>query len=124
MSWTLPRVVGVARAREIILTDCVLNADEAVRLGVLSRLVADDEVQGEAMRVARTLANGPTAAYAGIRRLVAESTGRSLSEQLDAEAEAIAAAATTPHGHRGCRRVRREAAPRLRVDRPGLSDCG
>ncbi len=68
---------------------------------MLSRLVADDEVQGEAMRVARTLANGPTAAYAGIRRLVAESTGRSLSEQLDAEAEAIAAAATTPTGIEG-----------------------
>ncbi|ETT29142.1 enoyl-CoA hydratase-related protein [Rhodococcus aetherivorans] len=101
MSWTLPRIVGVARAREIILTDCVLNADEAVRLGVLSRLVADDEVPGEAMRVARTLANGPTAAYAGIRQLLADSAGRSLSEQLDAEAAAIAAAANGPTGIEG-----------------------
>jgi len=101
MSWTLPRVVGVARAREMILTDAVVAADEAVRLGLLSRLVADDEVQSEALRVARTLANGPTAAYAGIRRLVADSQHRTLAEQLVAELASISAAAVSPTGLEG-----------------------
>lgn len=101
MSWTLPRVVGIARAREMILTDTVLGADEAVRLGVLSRLVADDEIESEAVRIARTLANGPTAAYAGIRRLVGDSPHRTLAEQLDAELESISSAAVSPTGIEG-----------------------
>ncbi|SUE13561.1 enoyl-CoA hydratase [Rhodococcus gordoniae] len=101
MSWTLPRIVGPARAREIIMTDAVIGADEAVRLGLLSRLVADGEIQGEGLRLARTLAHGPTQSYASIRSLVAESAGRSLSEHLDAEAAAISAAATSPTGIEG-----------------------
>ena len=76
MSWTLPRAVGPARAREILLTDAVLNADEAVRLGILSRLVPEEDLQDEAMRVARSLVSGPTTAYARIRELLAESADR------------------------------------------------
>ncbi|MFC9787962.1 enoyl-CoA hydratase/isomerase family protein [Rhodococcus sp. NPDC127528] len=101
MSWTLPRIVGVARAREILLTDAVLGADEAVRLGVLSRLVGDDEVKDEALRVARTLAAGPTSAYAGIKRLLAGSGAATLSEQLDAETASISAAAVSVAGREG-----------------------
>ncbi|MEE2056554.1 enoyl-CoA hydratase/isomerase family protein [Rhodococcus artemisiae] len=101
MSWTLPRVVGLARARELIITDAVISAEEGVRLGLLSRIVGDDEIQGEALRIARTLAHGPTAAYAGIHRLVNDSVHRSLSEQMDAEAASISAASTTPTGIEG-----------------------
>lgn len=101
MSWMLPKVVGLARARELILTDAVIGADEAVRLGLLSRIVTDDEIQAESLRLARTLAHGPTAAYGGIRRLVGDSVSRSLSDQLDAEAAAISAASVTPTGIEG-----------------------
>ncbi|MGW6379095.1 enoyl-CoA hydratase/isomerase family protein [Rhodococcus sp. NPDC055112] len=101
MSWTLPRIVGIAKAREILLTDAVIGGDEAVRLGILSRLVGDDEIREEALRVARTLAAGPTAAYAGIKRLLAQSGERSLSEQLDAETASISAAAAGPTGREG-----------------------
>lgn len=101
MSWTLPRIVGPARAREMIMTDAVIGADEAIRLGLLSRLVAEGEIQSESMRIARTLADGPTRSYGVIRRLVAESADRSLSEHLDAEARAISEAATTPTGIEG-----------------------
>ena len=55
----------------------------------------------EALRIARTLAHGPTQSYASIRKLVAESDSRSLSDHLDAEAAAISAAATTPTGIEG-----------------------
>ncbi|MFE5705701.1 enoyl-CoA hydratase [Rhodococcus sp. ACS1] len=101
MSWTLPRIVGDARAREILITDAVLSGDEAVRLGILSRLVGDDVVQDEALRLARTLAAGPTSSYSGIKTLVRDSRSRTLAEQLDAEAESIAAAADSPVGREG-----------------------
>jgi 2-(1,2-epoxy-1,2-dihydrophenyl)acetyl-CoA isomerase len=101
MSWTLPRIVGIARAREILLTDAVLSGDEAVRLGILSRLVGDDVVQDEALRLARTLAAGPTSSYSGIKTLLSASTTRTLAEQLDAEAASIAVAADSPIGREG-----------------------
>lgn len=101
MSWTLPRIVGASRAREILLTDAVLNGDEACRLGLLSRLVEDDRIQDEALRVARTLAAGPTASYAGIKALFGSSRTNTLSEQLAAETASISAAADGPTGREG-----------------------
>ncbi|WP_067658640.1 enoyl-CoA hydratase/isomerase family protein [Nocardia harenae] len=101
MSWTLPRLVGAGRAREILLTDAVLSADEAVRIGILSRLVPDEEVQAEALRLARTLAAGPRSAYATIKSLLLSSRTATLSDQLDSEAEAIAASANSATGHEG-----------------------
>ncbi|GAA4476040.1 enoyl-CoA hydratase-related protein [Rhodococcus olei] len=101
MSWTLPRIVGARKAREIILTDAILDAEEAVRLGVLTRIVGDDDVQAEAMTLAQSLASGPTSSYAGIKSLLARSEESSLSDQLDAEAASISAAAGGPTGREG-----------------------
>ncbi|MEV0245892.1 enoyl-CoA hydratase-related protein [Nocardia sp. NPDC050712] len=101
MSWTLPRVVGLGRAREILLTDAVLDAEEAVRLGLLSRLVADEDVRAEALTLARTLATGPRSTFATMKTLLAQSDSSTLSDQLDAERDAIAAAASTPAGQEG-----------------------
>lgn len=101
MSWNLPRIVGTRRAREIILTDAILDAEEAVRVGILSRLVADDDVKAEALKVAQGFAAGPTSSYAGIKALLARSGESTLSDQLDAEAASISAAATGPAGREG-----------------------
>ncbi|MGW0174868.1 enoyl-CoA hydratase-related protein [Rhodococcus sp. NPDC003322] len=101
MSWNLPRIVGARRAREIILTDAILDAEEAVHLGVLSRTVADDEVQSEALKVAQGLAAGPTSSYAGIKTLLARSEESTLSDQLDAEAASISSAAGSAAGREG-----------------------
>ncbi|OZD13088.1 enoyl-CoA hydratase [Rhodococcus sp. 06-156-3C] len=101
MSWLLPRIVGVARAREILLTDSVLAADEAVKLGLLSRLVPLGEVRDEAARVAESFAGGPVSTYRRIRQLLAGSPDRSLTDHLDAEAAAISAAAVSPAGIEG-----------------------
>ncbi len=101
MSWLLPRIVGIGRAREILLTDATLTGEEAARLGILSRLVADDAVQEEASRLARTLAAGPRSSAAAIRALLDRSAGTTLAEQLDLERDSIAAAANSPAGREG-----------------------
>lgn len=101
MSWNLPRIVGARRAREILLTDAILDAEESVRLGLLSRTVADEDVRAEALTLAQRLAAGPTSSYAGIKALLARSEESTLSDQLDAEAETISAAAATPAGREG-----------------------
>lgn len=101
MSWTLPRIVGSGRAMDILLNDSIINGEDAVRLGILSRLVGDDIVDSEAERLARTLANGPTSAYQGIKRLLTASESTTLTEQLDAESASISAAASSPAGVEG-----------------------
>jgi 2-(1,2-epoxy-1,2-dihydrophenyl)acetyl-CoA isomerase len=101
MSWNLPRIVGAARAKEIILTDAVIDSEDAVRLGILSRVVADDDVAAEALRVAESIAAGPRSAHAGIKALLALSATSSLSDQLDRETAAIAASAESPTGREG-----------------------
>lgn len=101
MSWTLPRIVGAGHAMDILLNDSIINGEEAVRLGILSRLVGDEIVAAEAERVARTIAVGPTAAYEGIKSLLAKSESSTLAEQLDAETASISAAAASPTGREG-----------------------
>ncbi len=101
MSWTLPRIVGAARARHILLTDRVLDASEALALGLVSTVVDDGEVAGEAERLATGLAAGPTDALGRIKRLLGEAPTRDLDTHLDAEAEAIAASAAGPQGREG-----------------------
>ncbi|NLU81563.1 enoyl-CoA hydratase-related protein [Rhodococcus sp. HNM0569] len=101
LTWSLPRLVGLGRAREILLTDETLGADEAARIGILARLVGDDLVQDEALRLARTIAAGPTPAYRGTKALLSASRTSTLTEQLDAEAASISAAADTPTGREG-----------------------
>jgi len=101
MSWLLPRIVGTSRAAEILLTDAVLGADEAVRLGILSRTVADDEVRAEALRVAQSFVTGPRATYAAMKKLLAQSPTATLDQQLDAERDSISAAANSSTGTEG-----------------------
>lgn len=101
MTWTLPRVVGAARAREIILTDRPIKADEARTLGILSRVVDDADVRSEAEAVAATIAAGPRSALSATRRLLGSSPTVSLAEQLLAEAASISARSGEPEGIEG-----------------------
>ncbi|MDN5749252.1 MAG: enoyl-CoA hydratase/isomerase family protein [Pseudonocardia sp.] len=93
MSWTLPRIVGAGRAREILLTDRVLGADEAYAAGILTAVVDDAEVAAEAEHTAHRLAQGPTVALGRIKRLLAAAPAATLDAHLDAEAQAISASA-------------------------------
>ena len=81
-SWWLPRLVGVAKAKELLLLPRTVRADEALELGLASRVVDDEELAGAAAELAAQLAAGPTLAYASIRRAVAFSAGHDLADSL------------------------------------------
>jgi 2-(1,2-epoxy-1,2-dihydrophenyl)acetyl-CoA isomerase len=101
MTWALPRVVGAARARDIILNNRILNASEALELGLLSQVVEDDHVLATAEAAASSLAAGPWQALSATRRLLNASATATLSEQLDAEAQSISTLAGQPDGIEG-----------------------
>lgn len=101
MSHTLPRAIGRTRFMDLLMTGGMLTADEALACGVVSRVVDDAEVAAAATALAKQLADGPTGSYARLKTLVREGEGRSLREQLDAEAKAIGVSAGSEDGKEG-----------------------
>ena len=89
-SWTLPRLIGTARAKELLMFPRTIPATEALELGMVSRVVRPQELATVVGEVARTLAAGPTLAYGSIRRAIAFSAGHPLSESLAQEADLMA----------------------------------
>jgi 2-(1,2-epoxy-1,2-dihydrophenyl)acetyl-CoA isomerase len=85
-SWSLPRLVGMRNAMEIMLLGERFDALAAQRLGLVNRVVPANELDASALSLARSLAAGPALALANTRRLLRDSWSRSLSEQLQAEA--------------------------------------
>ncbi|GAA4901974.1 enoyl-CoA hydratase/isomerase family protein [Streptomyces coeruleoprunus] len=87
MSWTLPRLVGPSRAADLLLFPRSLSAQEAYELGLVNKLVPAADLAEEATAVARTLAAGPTLAYAAIKESMAYGAGHTLDEALAKEDE-------------------------------------
>ena len=100
-SWSLPRLVGLRRALELVLTNRILDANEALEWGIVTRVVEDGSLETEAAALATTLAEGATVALGGAKRLVRESFARPLELQLRLETEVLAAAAGTDAGREG-----------------------
>ena len=88
-SWTLPRLVGQAKATQMLMLAEPVPAEEALRLGLLTRLTGtDDEVLPAAQELAARLSAGPTVAYAQIKRQLLIGACAPLDQALAAEAEA------------------------------------
>ncbi len=113
LTWTLPRAVGAARARHILLTDRMLDAAEALAWGLVATVVPDDEVSAQALELAQRLADGPTGALGRTKRLL-RAEDRGLAAQLDAEADAIAESAAGAEGREGMAAFRERRPPRFR----------
>ncbi|MCX5063233.1 MULTISPECIES: enoyl-CoA hydratase/isomerase family protein [unclassified Streptomyces] len=111
VSWSLPRLIGPKQALDLLLTNRRVPAAEAAALGLVSRVVAADQLAAEAARTAGTLCQGPTAAFGATRRLVAAALTSDLSSQLDREARALAAAAVSEAGREGVAAFLAKRAP-------------
>jgi 2-(1,2-epoxy-1,2-dihydrophenyl)acetyl-CoA isomerase len=111
-SWSLPRLVGRAKAIELLMLAESVPAAEAQRIGLLTRLVdADDQVLPAAQELAARLAAGPTVAYAQIKRQVDIGMTGTLPDALDAEAHA-------QHVSGGTRDHREATAAFVRKEKP------
>jgi 2-(1,2-epoxy-1,2-dihydrophenyl)acetyl-CoA isomerase len=86
-SWTLPRLVGTARATELLMLAEPIGSAAALELGLLTSVVPDDQVPAAAAALAERLAAGPTMAFAAIKEGLLYSSSHSLRESLEKEAE-------------------------------------
>ena len=86
-SWTLPRLVGHAKAIELLMFPDTIRAEEAKALGLVNRVVPDEELADAARSLATLLASGPTLAFGAIKRSVAFGSAHALAETLGIEDE-------------------------------------
>jgi len=96
LSWLLPRAVGQVRALELLLTQRVLRAEEALAWGLVTEVAAGSALE-RAGELAAAIAAGPAEAYGQARRLVRGAAERSRAETGADEARTIARAVTTPY---------------------------
>ena len=83
-TWFLPRVIGVSRALEMLWTGRVVDATEAERIGMVSRVVPDADVRSEALKLARNIAAQPPHAVSLMKRAVYQGlSGGTLAAHLD-----------------------------------------
>jgi 2-(1,2-epoxy-1,2-dihydrophenyl)acetyl-CoA isomerase len=110
-TWFLPRIVGTRRALELALTNRVLTAHEALDWGLVTRVVPDGDVAGEAQALAARLAAGPTRSFGAAARLLRGSLDESLETQMERESEELSAAAARPDAAEGLAAFVEKRAP-------------
>lgn len=94
-TYLLPRIVGRAKAKEIVFTYRMIDAKEALELGIVQKLVEPDELMKEAYEMAAKFADGPTFAFAMGKRLINRCYETDLHTALHMEALSQALAANS-----------------------------
>jgi 2-(1,2-epoxy-1,2-dihydrophenyl)acetyl-CoA isomerase len=100
-TYYLPRLIGARRTLELMLTNRVLSAAEALDWGLVNRVVPDDDLEDATAELAAALADGPTTAFGETKKLVLTSGGESLESQMELESRGIADASRRPDGEEG-----------------------
>jgi len=97
----LARLIGLRRAQELLFTNRMLTASEALAWNLVTRVVPDADVSAQAEQLARELAAGPTRAFGGVKRLLLAAASTGLETQMELETELIADAACGADGREG-----------------------
>jgi 2-(1,2-epoxy-1,2-dihydrophenyl)acetyl-CoA isomerase len=93
-SWLLPRVVGLPRAKELIFTADIVDAAEASRIGLVSRVVPAAELATVTRALAERIAQGPPKVLAMAKHMINRAASTDLGSALDVEAFSQAIAIT------------------------------
>jgi 2-(1,2-epoxy-1,2-dihydrophenyl)acetyl-CoA isomerase len=111
-TFLLPRAVGYKRAMELLLTNRVLDAGQALDWGLVNEVVDDDKLVDTAAALAARFAAGPVGAFGAVKRLLADAEP-GLEGQLCREGRSIAARGTSEEGREGIAAFLAKRAPRF-----------
>jgi enoyl-CoA hydratase/carnithine racemase len=113
-TWFLPRVVGTAKAFELIFTGDSIDANEALRLGIVNAVVAPEELMAETRKLARKIADGPPVAIALAKRAIYHNEDVDLRAGLEFETFAQGLCRETEDSKEGVRAFIEKRAPVFR----------
>ena len=86
----LPRIIGQGRAADLLYTGRSMSAEEGERWGFYNRVVAAEEIEAEARKLARRIADGPTFANMMTKTMLAQEWNMGIDQAIEAEAQAQA----------------------------------
>ncbi len=89
-AYLLPRVVGLGRASELLFLGDLVGAEEALRIGLVNKVVPKDQCRAEARKLAERLASGPAFAHTVTKQMLESEHTMALAEAIEAEAQAQA----------------------------------
>jgi 2-(1,2-epoxy-1,2-dihydrophenyl)acetyl-CoA isomerase len=112
-TYFLPRLVGTAKAMELILLADIVDAQEALRIGLVNRVVPADQLEKETLKLGERLAQGPTVAYGLAKTGLYQGLGMSLEHVLNMEARNQAIAVRTPDRAEGVAAFLEKRPPRF-----------
>jgi enoyl-CoA hydratase/carnithine racemase len=110
-AWLLPRLVGLGRAADLLLTGRTVEAEEALHIGLANRVVPHASLLAEAQALAASLAAGPPFALAMTKEMLEREAAMSFETALEAEAQAQALCMETPEFREGYRAFVEKRAP-------------
>lgn len=112
-AYYLPRLVGTAKALELLLTGDFVDAEECLRIGLVNRLYDDDKLIGETLRFAEQIAAGPSLVVRMIKRAVYQSARSDLRTSLDLISSHMGIVQSTRDSKEAMEAFREKRAPKF-----------
>lgn len=101
LSWLLPKIVGLSKARELFLVSQRIDAAKALELGLVQQIVPSEVMEGTGLAFADRLAEGPVGAFSETRRLFLQGYNTGFPEHFAEEARTVGIAGASPEGKEG-----------------------
>lgn len=115
-SWSLPRLIGIAKAKELVFFSRRVEADEAERIGLINRVVPATEIDNVVSTWAQDLADGPTLALSMMKSALNNSFESSFKRAIDSESLNQAVAFGTSEAKEAGRAFAQKRSPQFRAD--------
>jgi 2-(1,2-epoxy-1,2-dihydrophenyl)acetyl-CoA isomerase len=112
-SFLLPRLVGLAKAKELALLGRIIDAQEALDIGLVSKVVPHEELMAETMSLATALAQGPTRALGLVKEVLHQGLVSDLASAEALEARILAGCVRSPEHAEGVRAFLEKRQPRF-----------
>ena len=101
MTYVLPRLIGLKRTKELMITNRRFLPEEALNIGMIDQVVPHDDLQKVTEEIAHNLANGATKAYGAVKLLLSETFSSTLESHLEQEARHLNIRAQSNDGKEG-----------------------
>ena len=112
-SYYLPRIIGIRKYLELVMTNKVLSSEEALSWGLLNYIYDDKNFWNETVKLADNLSKGPTLAYGKTKRLIHNSLNSTLETQMEIETKMISESAETSDGQNGIQAFLKKEKPKF-----------